>query len=205
MGNKPVSSIPPWPLHQLLTPGFLTCLSSRPDFLQWWTVLWKCKPNKPFPPHFALVIVFHHCNSKPKTLTLRECWQDQLVEHETCTWLWLTETFKSTLYYLLSTWQSQSGHLFCSVTKNKRVLGSPGLIKGTQSCNCERQKEVWALGSLLSQVTPDSPEGSECCCPKGRGTVRSSQELGRAMWRPQCLRPMGHGKAFPLVWCSEGW
>jgi hypothetical protein len=32
---------------------FLTCLSSSPDFLWWWTALWKCKLNKPFPPHLA--------------------------------------------------------------------------------------------------------------------------------------------------------
>ena len=31
----------------------LTCLSSSPDFLWWWTEMWKCKLNKPFPPHLA--------------------------------------------------------------------------------------------------------------------------------------------------------
>ena len=29
---------------------FLPCFSSCPDYLQWWTVLWKCKSKKPFPP-----------------------------------------------------------------------------------------------------------------------------------------------------------
>jgi hypothetical protein len=32
---------------------FLTCLHSSPDFLWWWTAVWKCKPNKPFPPQLA--------------------------------------------------------------------------------------------------------------------------------------------------------
>ena len=32
---------------------FLPCLSSCPDFLQWWTVIWKCKVNKPFPLQVA--------------------------------------------------------------------------------------------------------------------------------------------------------
>ena len=40
-GSKPVSSTCPWPLHQPLPPG------SCPDFLQWSTVLWKCKLDKP--------------------------------------------------------------------------------------------------------------------------------------------------------------
>ena len=26
-------------------------------------MIWKCKPNKPFPPQVALVLVFHHSNS----------------------------------------------------------------------------------------------------------------------------------------------
>jgi hypothetical protein len=34
---------------------FLPCVSSCPDFLQWWwTAMWKCKPNKPIPPQLAL-------------------------------------------------------------------------------------------------------------------------------------------------------
>jgi hypothetical protein len=45
--SKPVSSTPPWHLHQLLSPG------SCPDFLQCWTARWKCKPTKPFPPQLA--------------------------------------------------------------------------------------------------------------------------------------------------------
>ena len=37
---------------------FLPCLNSCSYFLRWWTVLWKCKPNKPFYPQVALVMVF---------------------------------------------------------------------------------------------------------------------------------------------------
>jgi len=41
-------------LHGLCTSScFLTCLSSSPDFLWWWTAMWKCKLNKPFPPLLA--------------------------------------------------------------------------------------------------------------------------------------------------------
>lgn len=39
---KSVSNIPPWPLHQLVP--------QMPDFLWWWTVIWKDKPKKTFSP-----------------------------------------------------------------------------------------------------------------------------------------------------------
>ena len=29
--------------------------------------MWKCKPNKPSPPNFHLVMMFHHSSSNPKT------------------------------------------------------------------------------------------------------------------------------------------
>jgi len=32
---------------------FLPCVSSCPDFLWWWTAMWKCKLNKSFPPQLA--------------------------------------------------------------------------------------------------------------------------------------------------------
>jgi hypothetical protein len=32
---------------------FLPCVSSCPDFLWWWTAVWKCMLNKPFPPQIA--------------------------------------------------------------------------------------------------------------------------------------------------------
>jgi hypothetical protein len=48
-GSKPVTS-----LHGLcISSCFLTCLSSSPDFLWWWTAMWKSKLNKPFPPQLA--------------------------------------------------------------------------------------------------------------------------------------------------------
>lgn len=28
--------------------------------------MWKCKPNRPFPPQFAFVMVLHNNNSNPK-------------------------------------------------------------------------------------------------------------------------------------------
>jgi hypothetical protein len=45
MGSKPVSNIPPWPLHQLLLPD----LSSFGEQQQ----CGKCTLNKPFPPQLA--------------------------------------------------------------------------------------------------------------------------------------------------------
>ena len=54
---KPVSNPSPWPLQQFLPSGFCPCLCPCPDFLQWWTVMWKSKANKPFPPQVALVMV----------------------------------------------------------------------------------------------------------------------------------------------------
>ena len=49
-GSKPVSNIPPWPLNQLLLPDLLEFQSWLP---WWWTAMWKCKLNKPFPPQLA--------------------------------------------------------------------------------------------------------------------------------------------------------
>jgi hypothetical protein len=46
---------------------FLPCLSSCPDFFEWW----KHKLNKPFPPQVALVMVFHHSNGDPDYNTKR--------------------------------------------------------------------------------------------------------------------------------------
>jgi hypothetical protein len=51
-GSSPVSST----LHaSALAPAskFLPSVSSCPDFLWWWTAMWKCKLNKPFPPQLA--------------------------------------------------------------------------------------------------------------------------------------------------------
>ena len=47
-GSKPVSSLPPWPLPQLLTPGFYL------SFPQWWVV--TCMLTKPF----SLQVSFGH-------------------------------------------------------------------------------------------------------------------------------------------------
>jgi len=46
MGHKAIINIPPWPLLHSLPPS--PCLG----FPQLWTV--TCKPNKPFPPQFAI-------------------------------------------------------------------------------------------------------------------------------------------------------
>ena len=35
-------------------PASRSCLSSCPDFLLWWTVMWKHKQSTPFPPEFLL-------------------------------------------------------------------------------------------------------------------------------------------------------
>jgi hypothetical protein len=39
-----------------LASGFLPCLSSCPDFLNWWTAIREYKPNKSFPPQFVIWI-----------------------------------------------------------------------------------------------------------------------------------------------------
>ena len=48
--------------------GFLydVCLSSCPDFPQWWSMTWKYKPNKPFPPLSCFWIVFLSQQQKSK-------------------------------------------------------------------------------------------------------------------------------------------
>ena len=48
MRSKPVSHPSQWPLHHEV-PASRSCLSSCPDCFQWWTVMLKHKPNKPFP------------------------------------------------------------------------------------------------------------------------------------------------------------
>jgi hypothetical protein len=54
--SKPVSSIPPWPLSQILPSS--SCL----EILTWLpsvrTVVRTCTPSQPFPPKLVLVIVF---------------------------------------------------------------------------------------------------------------------------------------------------
>jgi hypothetical protein len=54
-GSKPVSSPPPWPCISSCL-RFLLCLSSCPDFLHRWTMMWKHKLNKLFPPN----LLFDH-------------------------------------------------------------------------------------------------------------------------------------------------
>jgi len=68
MVNTLVCSIPPWPLHWAPASRFLPCLSSCPDFLQWWTVIWRCKLHKPFPPGVA-----HGISSQREQPWLRPC------------------------------------------------------------------------------------------------------------------------------------
>ena len=48
-------------------------LSSCPDFLLWWTVVRKCKPNKPFLPQIAFGLCFiiaKESERKPKLIHL---------------------------------------------------------------------------------------------------------------------------------------
>lgn len=54
LGRKPVSRSPPWFLLQFWPPGLY--LSSRPDFVQWWTLIRKCKIKQTlsFPSSFPL-------------------------------------------------------------------------------------------------------------------------------------------------------
>lgn len=57
MGSQPVKSTPSWPLCQLLALGY--CPVCVP------VLMWKRKPNNPFPLQVALVIVFHQSNTNP--------------------------------------------------------------------------------------------------------------------------------------------
>ena len=53
MGSNPVSSTPPWPLHQLLPPG------SSLDFLSWLPLTTKAGDEiEPFPSKLLRLIVF---------------------------------------------------------------------------------------------------------------------------------------------------
>jgi hypothetical protein len=54
MGSKVVSSIPPWPLHQLLPPG--SCPVGVPVLIP--SVMDCDNPNKPSSSQLALVMVF---------------------------------------------------------------------------------------------------------------------------------------------------
>ena len=49
---------------------FLSCLCSCPEFLWWWNVTWKYKPDKPFPPPSCFDHVFLHSNRNPDCKTL---------------------------------------------------------------------------------------------------------------------------------------
>lgn len=54
-------------MASVLAPAFrfLPRLSSCLDFLQWWSTLWKCEPNKPFHPQAALGMVCHRSKEAP--------------------------------------------------------------------------------------------------------------------------------------------
>jgi hypothetical protein len=70
--RKPVSSIPPHPLHQPQPTGSCPGLSFYPDFTQRGIITWKwkLKINPLLPTMLSLVIVFHHSISNPtKTAT----------------------------------------------------------------------------------------------------------------------------------------
>jgi hypothetical protein len=61
-------SKPPTHPHSLCVSSCLqvpALLEVCPDFLQWSIVMWKHKPNNPFPPQVASLLVFHNSNSNP--------------------------------------------------------------------------------------------------------------------------------------------
>jgi len=84
-GSKPASNT----LHGLcISSCFLTCLSSSPDFLWWWTAMWKCKLDKPFPPQLASWSWCLCRNRNPKTQIIFfnfTCWLLCL-----CLWMCIT-------------------------------------------------------------------------------------------------------------------
>jgi hypothetical protein len=85
MKSKPLSSTPPWPLHQQLPPGscpvWVPVLNPFTDEQQCGNVTW----NQPFLLQVALIMVFHHSNRNPN-------WNTDLAYNVTlffkCSW-WL--------------------------------------------------------------------------------------------------------------------
>ena len=76
--QQTVKNIPPWPLHQLLLPDLLEFQSWLP---WWWTAVWKCKPNKPFPPQLASWSWCLYRNRNSKTIRKMGGWNRGLPCH----------------------------------------------------------------------------------------------------------------------------
>lgn len=58
--RKQASKMHPF-MASALSPAsrFHPCMNYCPDFLRWWTMIWKYRPNKLFSPNFLLAMVFH--------------------------------------------------------------------------------------------------------------------------------------------------
>ena len=103
--SKPVRSIHPWPLHQLLD-----CLSSCSGFPQLWTITWKWRDTNPFLFKLLLVMMFHHCNRTTLMKTtfkyklkhegskreeVKRCSERRQLEEYGCGLLWENECCKN--------------------------------------------------------------------------------------------------------------
>lgn len=103
MRTKPVSSIPAWPLHQLLPPGFCSVWFPVPPLLWMMT----CEQDK----HFPLQVAFGHGGFSTAIVTLTKTGiklhpQSQLPLSEGCCVLWISLLYRTMTGVI---WRSVTG------------------------------------------------------------------------------------------------
>lgn len=101
MGNKPVSNVLPWPLHQFLSlsscPSWVPALASLSDWLQSEHV----SQINPFFPSYFLVIITYHRN---RDITKRSTTHEAFVNHHLWWLISVVNITKSRLKENSSTW-----------------------------------------------------------------------------------------------------
>jgi hypothetical protein len=176
--SKPVSSSPPWPLHQLLPPGpyplWGLVLTSFDDE-QWYGTITLVKPSL---PKVLLVVVFQHSNDNPNwdTRIYMTGYTKTVTIGKQPTLSWVSECWcggqRSTLAMFLSCSLFDTGYL---IELGARWLGCVGWlvssrdppVSASQNRNYRGSvysflHECWALNSRLQQAyTEPSPKPLE--------------------------------------------